>query len=281
MKRASDRVASMIRNRHGSRLMRFGAKLCRWYLRAYWNERYYDAQSNGELLVLNALAKTYGQGSGVVAFDVGANRGDYAQAILEALPEAKVHCFEIVPSIHEGLETRWRDHTGVVVNDFGLSDRAGDVGVTFYPNSQTEGRIHALRGTMPTEIVTGHVRRGDDYLAEQGIDRVDFLKIDTEGHELFVMSGFAKVLSEGRVTTIQFEYGSTWLAARTLLSDVYDLLSPMGYRIGRLFPDGAQFKEYRPFEDEHFRMGNYIAVRADREDLIGDLESRNSRLLGR
>jgi FkbM family methyltransferase len=270
-KTATSHISNMVHQHHGSRIIEFGAKLCQLYLRSYWNERYYALESNGELLVLNALAQVYGRGSGVVAFDVGANVGDYAERILQTMPEAKVHCFEIVPSIHEHLHTRWRCHPAVVVNGFGLSDQDADVDVTFYPDSPTEGRIHALRRDMRMEIVTSHVRPGDDYMADQGIDRVDFLKVDTEGHEMFVLRGFSKALSEGRVTTIQFEYGTTWLAARTLLRDVYDLLLPLGYKIGRLFPDGVRFKDYH-LDDEHFRMGNYIAVKANREDLIRALE---------
>jgi FkbM family methyltransferase len=256
--------------------MGLGARLSHWFLNSYWNERYYEPATNGELFVLNTLAETYGRGRSVVAFDVGANLGLYSEAILQAMPEAKIHCFELVPSIHEHLQARWRGHPAVTVNGFGLSDREVELDVTFYPDSPTEGRIHAARRNMRTESVTGRVCRGDDYLARHGIDRMDFLKIDTEGHELFVLKGFERALAEGRVTVIQFEYGTTWLPARTLLSDAYDLLSPLGYRIGRLFPDGVRFKAYDFSQDEHFRVGNYIAVLGDREDLIRRLAPRRS-----
>ncbi|MBL6082474.1 FkbM family methyltransferase [Belnapia sp. T18] len=265
---AASYVTELVRKRHGNRLAELGARMSQWFLNSYWNERHYDLKTNGELLALNILAETYGRGQEVVAFDVGANLGLYAEAILQVMPKAKIHCFELVPSIQEQLKDRWRGHPAVTVNGFGLSDREVELDVTFYPDSQTEGRIHAMRRAMRTEMVTGRVCRGDDYLARHGIDRLDFLKIDTEGHELFVLKGFERTLAEGRVTAIQFEYGTTWLPARTLLSDAYNLLSPLGYKIGRLFPDGVRFKAYDFPQDEHFRMGNYIAVASEREDLI-------------
>lgn len=268
LNRMTGQLARIIRNHHGRRPVAFGAALCDWYLRAYWNERHYDLGSNGEALLLDRLSRVHGQGAGVVALDVGANVGDYAEAVLRRMPQARVHCFEIVPSVHAELRARLGHEPAAVLNGFGLSDRDAEVAVSYYPDSRTESRIDALPRTMRTEVITGRIRRGDDYLAEQGIERVDLLKIDTEGHELSVLRGFGQALAQGRITVIQFEYGTTWLAARALLHDAYEALAPHGFAIGRLFPDGVLFRDYNPFRDEHFRMGNYVAVTRSRTDLI-------------
>jgi hypothetical protein len=41
----------------------------------------------------------------------------------------------------------------------------------------------------------------------------------------------------------------------------YDLQHSSGYVTGRLYPDGVDFKPYSMWDD-HFRMGNYVAARA-------------------
>jgi hypothetical protein len=45
------------------------------------------------------------------------------------------------------------------------------------------------------------------------------------------------------------------------LREAYQLLEPFGYTIGRLYPDGVDFKPYE-YQDDHFRMGNYVAIAA-------------------
>jgi hypothetical protein len=44
--------------------------------------------------------------------------------------------------------------------------------------------------------------------------------------------------------------------------EAYDLLRSSGYTIGRLYPEGVDFKPYSIWDD-HFRMGNYIAAQMD------------------
>ncbi len=59
---------------------------------------------------------------------------------------------------------------------------------------------------------------------------------------------------------IQFEYGDTYIPAGKTLYGIYQILAPLGYRIGRVYPDHVEFKDY-DFCDEHYRMGNYVAVK--------------------
>src|SRR5262249_51897117 len=110
-------------------------------------------------------------------------------------------------------------------------------------------------------IVSCAVQTGDEYLRENQVALVGFLKIDTEGHEIPVLKGFAELLAGSRAPrVIQFEYGTTWLAGRHRLSDAYSILERNNYSIGRLYPAGVAFKRYEA-SDESFRMGNYIAAR--------------------
>ena len=71
---------------------------------------------------------------------------------------------------------------------------------------------------------------------------------------------------------MQFEYGSTYVPAGATLREVYGLLGDAGYRIGRLHPDHVDFQAYA-LELEHYRMGNYIAVRDP--DLVAVLGPRH------
>ena len=92
------------------------------------------------------------------------------------------------------------------------------------------------------------------------------MKVDVEGHEVDVLEGFRKTLADQmmRPSIIQFEYGATYLPQNHNLCEIYALLEPLGYAIGRVYPYGVRFKSY-DYADDHFRMGNYVAVQADSE----------------
>src|SRR4051794_52274 len=80
------------------------ARLSHSYLAMYDN-RSYDLERNGEAFVLRSLSP---EKCGCV-LDVGANVGDWAATARAALPQADVHCFEIVPATAQQLGARFRD----------------------------------------------------------------------------------------------------------------------------------------------------------------------------
>jgi hypothetical protein len=57
------------------------------------------------------------------------------------------------------------------------------------------------------------------FIEEQRIDKVDLLKIDTEGTEFKVLAGAGKALSENRIELIHFEFNVTNVASRVFMKD--------------------------------------------------------------
>jgi len=66
---------------------------------------------------------------------------------------------------------------------------------------------------------------------------------------------------------IQFEYGYISILTKKLLVDFYELLTPLGFEIGKLTPQGVQFKNYQLW-DEDFKGPDYIAVHKSCPQLI-------------
>jgi hypothetical protein len=98
----------------------------------------------------------------------------------------------------------------------------------------------------------------DDYCAEHDIGRIDFLKVDAEGHDLAVLKGARGAIDEGRVRLIQFEFGGANIDSRTYLRDFVRLLTPR-YKLHRLMVDGVEPVDYTEAE-EVFVTANYLAV---------------------
>jgi hypothetical protein len=101
------------------------------------------------------------------------------------------------------------------------------------------------------------VCRAIDYIQKNNIEHIDFVKIDTEGHELSVLQGFGEMLRI--VDTIQFEYGGTFIDTGVRLQDVIDYLKKQGYtRFCYLAPEGMF--HINDFED-HYRYCNIVCLR--------------------
>ena len=50
------------------------------------------------------------------------------------------------------------------------------------------------------------VRRLDDCLADWGVETIDLMKLDVEGHEPFVLRGAGEALSSGRIRAVLCEF---------------------------------------------------------------------------
>lgn len=237
------------------------AAFCRMFLRAYENHDY-DIDRNGEAWLLERLRPLRPK----VVFDVGANVGDWSMRAAVALPEATIHAFEPVPDTHGALARSAASLPGrIIANASGLSDRDGAIALTVMADDSTLSSIVKLHEGEGRQVDCA-MRAGDAYMAEQGIDRIDLLKIDVEGAEHLVLAGFARALAEGRIDVIQFEYGQANIVTRFLLRDFHLLLESHGYSVGKLYPARVDFRAYR-FEHEDFIGPNFVAVRAGREDV--------------
>jgi FkbM family methyltransferase len=271
-----ERLKDIVRRNHRRPIFAMLARASKTYLRAYYNENHYRFPHNGERFVIDTFRRIKGD-SGIVAFDVGAHTGSWTREFLQRLPSAQIHCFELAPETFNVLQAAVGGRANVHVNRMGLSDGEGELELSYVPGATTISTLH--RATLATtwglvhESVKVPVTAGARYMTERGIDRVDFLKVDTEGHDLSVLRGFRESLASRPIPLIQFEHGFVHIPAKSLLCGFYEYLTPLGYAIGRLHPRCVQFKDYDLFEDEQFRMGNYIAVHSSERELARALRS--------
>ena len=261
--------------------------ICRWvgrasYLlwRAYEN-RNFDMRTNGEEWYLRQIAALNGT---KCIFDVGANVGDWSLICRRFFPEATIHAFEIAPPVFSELQHRLSHLDNLVLNSMGLSNKDGEIEIYYsaalgYLTTAYEENFDdafALPGTRqsPPVSIKARVTCGDDYVKEHGIRTIDLLKIDVEGMEESVLRGFQHTFSEHRIRLVQFEYNTTNIVSKFLLRDAHHLFNALGYRVGKLYPNHVQFREYH-FRQEDFCGPNMIAVRKEDKELQELLETHS------
>lgn len=224
--------------------------------------------TNGEAMVQDVvLAST--QHDRLVAFDVGANVGEWSLRLLTSPGRRgktiQVHAFEpaaatfaeltsnLLPSFQGSLVPVQRaasDHNGKGTL-FKVHELAG--------SNSIHGLAGSNHGLTPESIDLCTL---DDYCSSEGIATIDLLKIDAEGHDHLVLSGARTLLERGAIEVVQFEYNHRWIGARRYLKDVFDDLGPLGYEIGKVTPRGIEWYPGWSEELETFREGNYLAVRS-------------------
>jgi hypothetical protein len=117
--------------------------------------------------------------------------------------------------------------------------------------------LHPMETRDALRTIEVELRRLDAVASELGLDKVDFLKIDAEGHDFAVLTGAGTLLDQ--ISAVQFEFSDANIAARTFLHDFYGLLHDFDlFRVARdgLVPLGP----YRPTL-EVFVGSNYLALR--------------------
>lgn len=221
----------------------------------------HDMRTNGELELVRRLAPNL-----AVVVDVGANRGEWTTAVSQ-LTRARILCSEILPATRERLAARVGHLPSVEVLGFGLGDASAIVTVKHHLEDDRWSSLVDYPHPGRSADVEARIERGDDALAAAGVDHVDLLKVDAEGADLAVLRGFSGMLARRDIDVAQFEYGYACVLARAFLLDFYELLEGAGYVVGRLGPRGVEVAPYR-FEAETFFGPNFVAVRADRPDLI-------------
>lgn len=207
-------------------------------------------------------------GEGAVVFDVGANKGDWTKAVLTLHPSI-VYMFEPQKScVDRYLRSMESEHCKVIESAVG--DYEGEIELYSPGTDAGNASIYNRRDTCFVDQDFRHskvkISTLDAFIAATQIARVDFLKIDVEGHELFVLKGAKKAIRDGRIRAISFEFGSAGVYSRVFFRDIWDFLTDLGYVIHRIVPGGRLVEIDSYYEDlEHFRgVSNYIAALSDK-----------------
>jgi FkbM family methyltransferase len=144
-----------------------------------------------------------------VVLDIGANFGIYSVLIASSSESSQVHSFEPVPHTVSLLRSNV-DRNGVgariTINNVAVGSEPGNLLIT---TDRYAGNYLLVGNSYDGNVQEVSVIRLDDYVAEKGLQRVDFIKCDVEGAELLVMKGASKVLTCMR-PIVMLEIAEEW-----------------------------------------------------------------------
>jgi FkbM family methyltransferase len=230
---------------------------CKRYVDHYNGDNNSNMLANGEINFIKGHAENWN-----TVFDVGAHRGHWTQAVLSVNSEAQVHCFEPFPDVFKILLSN-NFHKQVHLNQLALSVSAGTS--TMYVRgingcNSLYDRQWTFDGSREDhETITIQMTSVDEYCHKHNIEKIDMMKMDVEGSEMNVLRGADEMLRQGKIGCIQFEYDRSYIDAKIWLRDMFELLQPLGYQMGKIYP--GEVKIYPKYDQrlENFANANWVA----------------------
>lgn len=219
--------------------------------------------SGEEFLVTDCLHKLIEKVEPIF-FDIGANTGKYSSLLRLSFPSAKIFAFEPNKASFKTLEIIAKKENYEAFH-LGLSSSKKETEIFFDTEdpstelaslySEVMENIHENIKVSKTTVLLTTL---NDFCKTHNIFHIDFLKIDTEGHEFEVLCGSNELLNSGNIDVIQFEFNEMNIISRAFLKDFYTLLP--NYHFYRL--DQQKLIDIGKYEtrNEIFQFQNIIAI---------------------
>jgi len=187
-------------------------------------------------------------------------------------PTGKVYAFEPVP------ETFWRLNetlalnrcTNVIPLQRAVYSDQGTVNINLFESQYAEWNTLGMpvmttpqgKKVTPNNSLNVECESIDSFCRGQGIDRINFLKVDVEGFEKKVFEGATHFLADRRIDFISFEISQDPLkGAHFTAKETFDVLASFGYHS---FAYNDALKSFTgPVTDSNEYWANYFASTRD------------------
>ena len=191
-----------------------------------------------------------------IIFDVGANFGSLSLRFAQLAPQGKIYAFEPTDYAFEKLRRNLALNPSLANRIVPIQTFVSDAStkthhLTAYSSWKVDGRplnAHPVHGGSIQTADNVGATTIDDFCREQGIERVDLVKIDTDGHEYQVLLGALQTLAKHRPFVI-FEIGIYLMSEHGVTFEQYSqCLTSLGYSLlniknGKLVTQGNYLKQ--------------------------------------
>ena len=224
-----------------------------------------DKVSGEDFLLFKVLPKYISISKKAIFFDVGANIGEYSTNLATIFSNSIIYSFE--PNINKFyvLSKNVESLKTIIPINIGLSDtKKGSEIFTYLSDLNSQhaslykevfSDLHKDKNITSIKIELDSL---DDFCIQNNIDTIDFLKIDTEGHEFDVLTGSIKMINKGKIKIIQFEFNEMNIISRVFLKDFYQILKD--YKIYRLSEKCLIPILHYDSTNEIFKFQNILAI---------------------
>lgn len=201
---------------------------------------------------------------GFTVFDIGGNIGWYSINVSKAKKDVTLLTFEPVPKTFNYLTRNLaiNNITNVHPYNFGFSNQEQELTFYYYAEGSGNASLANLSESNSSEKITCQVKKLDDFAAINNI-KIDFIKCDVEGAELFVFQGGMETIKRDR-PIIFAELLRKWAGKFNYHpNQVISFLKNLGYRCFILH--NGQLKEFFKM-DENTLETNFFFLHKEKHN---------------
>jgi len=200
-------------------------------------------------------------------FDVGSNKGQFLQLILDNIEtdDFSIHCFEPGHETFKILAESSKEDKRIKLNNIGIGKEKGQAVLHFDSvgselASLTKRKLDHF-GIDFNKSEKVEISTIDNYCSENAINHIHLIRIDIEGHELDALAGAKRMFDTKSIDVVTFEFGGCNIDTRTFFQDFWYFFSEINMKIFRITPSGYLYpiESYKEMH-EQFRTINFIAV---------------------
>lgn len=230
-----------------------------------------NAIQDNEVKALRDLMPYFSVNS--VVFDVGSNKGFWADLVVKNV--SQLHLFEPNEMLLTYTKVKYDDRTNVYYNAKGCFSQTGRAKFFYFTNwnnglSSIFYNERWVNEGLPMKFGECDVIALDDYWNKE----IDFIKIDVEGAEIYVLEGAKRLLSEHKIKFIQFEYGEHYKLNNIKLDQIIDFVGQFGYKV---FKYNGGFNRITSYVDD-YELTNFYIFRDFTQDWNKEFKCNTSTL---
>lgn len=207
---------------------------------------------------------------GDTVFDIGGNIGYYSIALDKLKKDLIIHAFEPIPNTYEYLVTNKNiNGANINVHNFGLSDE--NKHLIFYVYKEGSGNASAaiMDPSKNSDQIKCEVKKLDDFFEECTFNKLDFIKCDVEGAELFSFKGGINTIKKYQ-PIIFTEMLRKWSAKfKYHPNDIINLLKPLGYSC--FYEEKGRLKLIELIDDDTLATNFFFLCLEKHNDIIKKL----------
>ncbi|MES2587400.1 MAG: FkbM family methyltransferase [Bacteroidota bacterium] len=191
--------------------------------------------------------------------DIGANQGELSLFASKKIKNGKIICFEPVSTNFKKLiqNIELNQLKNIELNQFGLSDKNAELPIYTDASNNTggvnEGLSTLFKSDSKNQLEETIILKVFDEIYFDNLNRLDFIKIDIEGSELFALKGMKKTLEKFKPEILIEINDDCFNSAGYSSHDILDFLESFGYLPYKIFR-GKLIKHHGEFNN----WGNYI-----------------------
>ena len=156
----------------------------------------------------NNILKKLLEGGGVdkkIIFDIGAHKGESIERFKTLFSKINIHSFEPSNTVFEKYLTKFKNDSNVFLNNIAISNKNGSREFFNYEYSNLSSFYKLNQfNALKKEIVK--CKTIDKYTQNKNFNKIDLVKIDTQGNDINVLKGAQKTLEIVKVVLIELTH---------------------------------------------------------------------------